>query len=147
MSTQNSLTSDEELCGNICDDYPELSCTYPSGHGPVEYDPQLDAGSTMDHGAPERGAWWTEPREPTLVERLKPYVNNEKIHSLAELESLKLPDRTILTTSVGQTYMLYTDRTASMIDFMEPAKQIVNIADIKFPVSIVGVLYPEGEES
>lgn len=58
MTTASETPTDTGLCGVGNTDYPgEYACSYPLGHGSVTADD--DDSVTHDHGAPERGCWWS----------------------------------------------------------------------------------------
>jgi len=55
-----------EPCGVSSEDYPELVCEYPSGHGVIN-DPEQDIFDA-EHGAPSKGGWFTNsPADPAPV--------------------------------------------------------------------------------
>lgn len=76
------------LCGEVSEDYPELVCEYPKGHGIIN-EPEDDVFG-MEHGAPSRGGWFSNYGppipEPTVEEKLHA-VKKDALESVLELLS------------------------------------------------------------
>ncbi len=72
-SEEERASSTNEPCGVSSDDYPELVCEYPAGHGLIteEDDDVYEA----EHGAPSRGGWFSngpaDPAPETEEERIQ----------------------------------------------------------------------------
>lgn len=131
-----------EVCGDTCEDDPTVTCTFVAGHGMVGPNGEDDDDFFMDHGSPEQGAWWNSPPERTP--EVSP-SNWDEIADVDELNSLNLPEKTILTSRQGQTYLLNSDNTVSVVDFLNRYKGVIPVAYILFPVCVLGVPGDEGD--